>query len=149
MRRPHFQQTVVAAAVAALAIACSGATGPQGPAGPPGTARAYATVTSTGTLVAARSRGVVAVSKPASAPVGSYCITLGAGIDAATTAPVASADLGDTVTSSKDFAQVDTAGTDCAGKLEVVVRHISLDTTTSPASIASHRTDAGFTLLIP
>jgi hypothetical protein len=35
MHRPHFQQTVVAAAVAALAIACTGATGPQGPAGPP------------------------------------------------------------------------------------------------------------------
>jgi hypothetical protein len=129
-----------------------GAQGPQGPPGPqgaPGTPRAYATVTSAGGLVAARSRGVAGVSKPAGAAVGSYCISLAAGIDPSGVSPVANADLADPATSSKDYAQVDTSGADCGGKLEVVTRHLSIDTTTNPVSIASHRSDEGFTLVVP
>jgi hypothetical protein len=130
----------------------AGAPGPQGPAGSagaPGSARAYATVTSSGTVVAARSRGVAGVSKPAAAATGSYCITLAAGIDPSSTAPVANADLGDAATSSKDYAQVDTSGADCGGRLEVVTRHLSIDMTTGTAAIASHRSDEGFTLVVP
>jgi hypothetical protein len=131
----------------------AGAPGPQGPAGSagaPGTARAYATVTSSGTVVAARSRGVAGVSKPAAAATGSYCITLAAGIDPSSTAPVANADLGDAATSSKDYAQVDTSGADCGGRLEVVTRHLSIDISNPSApAIASHRSDEGFTLVVP
>jgi hypothetical protein len=126
-----------------------GSQGPAGPQGAPGTARAYATVTSTGALVAARSRGVAGVSKPAGAAVGSYCISLAAGIDASSVSPVANADLADPASSSKDYAQVDTAGADCGGKLEVITRHLSIDSTTTPVSIAAHRSDEGFTLVVP
>jgi hypothetical protein len=62
---------------------------------------------------------------------------------------VAASDNADPATSSKDYAQVDTSGADCAGRLEVITRHLSLDTTTSPATIASHRSDEGFTLVVP
>ena len=123
--------------------------GLQGPPGAAGSARAYATVTSSGALVAARSHGVIAVTKPAGAPVGSYCITLSSGNDPTSAAPVASADLGDAATSSKDYAQVDTSGADCGGKLEVITRHLSLDTSTTPATIAAHRSNEGFTFVVP
>jgi hypothetical protein len=129
----------------------AGSPGPQGPAGPqgaPGTARAYATVTSTGALVAARSRGVAGVSKPAGAATGSYCISLAAGIDASSASPVANADLADPATSSRDYAQVDTSGPDCGGKLEVITRHLTADST-APGGIAAHRSDEGFTLVVP
>jgi hypothetical protein len=129
----------------------SGAAGPAGPAGPhgpAGTARAYATVTAAGVVVAARSKNVAAVTKPAAAPIGTYCLTLAAGVDPATTSPVANADNADVATSSKDFAQVDTAGPDCGGRLEVITRHLTVDTTTTPVSIASHRSDEGFTVLL-
>jgi hypothetical protein len=139
----------------ALASSGSGPRGPQGPPGPPGPAgatgsvRAYAVVTSAGAIVAARSHGVASVQKPASAPVGTYCITLAPAIDASGTAPVATSNLADPSTFSKDFAQVDTAGADCGGALEVVTRHLTLDTTTNPATLASHRSDEGFTLVVP
>jgi hypothetical protein len=123
--------------------------GLQGPPGAAGSARAYATVTSSGALLAARSHGVTAVTKPAGAPVGSYCITLASGIDPASAVLVASADLGDPATSSKDYAQVDTSGADCGGKPEVVTRHLSLDTSTNPATIAAHRSNEGFTFVVP
>jgi hypothetical protein len=126
-----------------------GLQGPAGPTGPAGSARAYAVVRSTGAIVAARSHGVASVQKPSSAPVGTYCVTLAAGIDPASAAPVVSADLGDTAASSKDYGQVDTAGTDCGGGLEVVMRHLSIDSTTSPVTVAAHRSDTGFSLVVP
>ncbi len=60
---------------------------------------------------------------------------------------MANADLADAATSSKDYAQVDTSGADCGGKLEVITRHLSYDAATT--SIASHRSDEGFTLVVP
>jgi hypothetical protein len=130
-------------------VGSRGPQGPAGPAGPAGSARAYAVVTAAGAIVAARSRGVVAVQKPAAAPVGSYCITLDPSIDPTGVAAVVSPNLADPATSSKDYGQVDTAGADCAGKLEVVMRHLTIDTTTSPISVAAHRSDEGFTLVVP
>lgn len=126
-----------------------GPQGPAGPAGPAGSARAYAVVTAAGAIVAARSRGVVSVQKPASAPVGTYCVTLEPSIDPASVAAVVTPDLADPATSSKDTGEVDTAGADCAGRLEVVMRHLTVDTTTSPVSLAAHRSDVGFALVVP
>lgn len=60
----------------------SGQPGSQGPAGPPGTpgsARAYGLVTAAGSLVAARSKGIAAVTSPGT---GTYCLRLDAAIDA-------------------------------------------------------------------
>lgn len=56
-----------------------GSQGPPGPAGTPGSARAYGLVTAAGSLVAARSKGIAAVTSPST---GAYCLRLDAAIDA-------------------------------------------------------------------
>ncbi len=66
----------------------AGPAGPAGPQGPAGTARAYATVSSDGTLDATRSFGILSVVKN-SFP-GTYCVFPVATIDVATISPVAS-----------------------------------------------------------
>jgi hypothetical protein len=67
-----------------------GAAGTNGTDGAPGTARAYGLVSSNGVL--SRSKNVVAVTKPAAAPAGTYCIELGASINTATTGLVVTSD---------------------------------------------------------
>lgn len=64
----------------------TGATGATGAAGAAGTARAYALVSDAGTLTAAKSKGVVAVTRP---QTGVYCVKLDAAIDASTVEAVA------------------------------------------------------------
>jgi hypothetical protein len=67
----------------------TGPAGPVGPAGPAGAPRAYAVVSSSGSLVASQSSNITGVSHPA---MGVYCLTPAAGINPATEPAVASPD---------------------------------------------------------
>jgi hypothetical protein len=120
----------------------TGATGPEGPPGAtgsqgaPGSARAFATVApSAPALVGARSVRITDVTRAADDV---YCLTVGAGIDLATTSPVVTVDLGLSAnTPGALWAALDSSGSDCdPGKLEVV--------TVGPAPNA-----VGFTVVIP
>jgi hypothetical protein len=127
-----------------------GVTGPpgkQGSPGSPGTARAFGVVRGTGTLVQARSKAIASVGHPA---VGVYCIALQSSIDPSSTTIVATPDEADPTSSSKSISQVDTSAADCpAGRLEVIIRHISVDTTVAPPAIVNHHADDGFSFVVP
>jgi hypothetical protein len=100
----------------------TGAPGPAGPAGPAGaqgpagTARAYGVTKNVdGTLDPARSKNATVRR----AAAGTYCITPGAGIDAASSIVVASPDFSGPI-NGKFIAQFRSSGIDCnAGELEV------------------------------
>ncbi len=93
-----------------------GIPGQRGEPGRPGTARAYAIVTpgsdpltpgDNPSLVPGRSQNVTAVVGPSETFVsGLYCLTLGAGIDPSTTAPVASPEASGTGLVDRDDATV-------------------------------------------
>jgi hypothetical protein len=126
----------------------AGPAGPQGPAGPrgatglAGTARAYGLVGPDGVLDAAKSRNVVSVSHPG---FGTYCITLPADIDAATTDVVASIDYSGTPTRNMSAERRLAAA--CGGGNTVVVQ------TTYPSLFGAPGigtpADAGFFFLVP
>jgi hypothetical protein len=124
-----------------------GSAGNPGPPGPPGTARAYGLISSSGTLNAARSKGISAVSHPA---VGIFCIALVSAIPAATTTAVATPDEGDPASTNKAVAHINSNAPDCpAGDLQVVMRHFLVDTTVSPPVLTAHHTDAAFSIVVP
>jgi collagen triple helix repeat protein len=118
----------------------AGAPGPTGQEGPPGergTARAYATVrpddgSGNPALVGSRSVNVTAVARPSDDV---YCLTLGNGIDPATTSPVVSVDAPGTPVGA--YVAIDTSGAACSTD-QVEVR------TSGPAPNA-----VGFTIAVP
>jgi Collagen triple helix repeat (20 copies) len=119
-----------------------GATGPYGPPGAtgpqgvPGSARAFATVApSAPALVGERSVGITDVTRAADDV---YCLTVGGGIDLATTSSVVTIDLGLSASAPGAlWAALDSSGGACdPGKLGVV--------TAGPAP-----NSVGFTVVIP
>lgn len=73
----------------------SGTNGTNGSPGAPGTARAYGVITSTGNVVAAKSKNLTAFAVTSQGP-GVYCVN-SPGIDPATVQPIATADFDDGV----------------------------------------------------
>lgn len=97
-----------------------GAPGQAGSQGPAGTARAYGLVTSTGTLVAGKSKNIATVTSSGD----QYCITPSPGINVASVEAVANVDYGDSGSTADGFAQILHQGSGgCpAGALEVITR---------------------------
>ncbi|HTZ86687.1 MAG TPA: hypothetical protein VMB05_08475 [Solirubrobacteraceae bacterium] len=123
-----------------------GKTGPEGPPGEPGSARAFAAISGSGVLDAARSENVASVKL---ASTGIYCITLspGAGTDSNSTAPVVTPDAnGGSGFVEGMNAYVETQPVSCSGgDLEVVMRQV----TVSGGAKVETNTDSGFTIVVP
>ena len=123
-----------------------GATGAQGVQGVAGTARAYAVVAADGTVNAALSKNITVNKNGA----GTYCLTLGGGIDPATTTLSASLIFtysGDT----NPIIQVATpaitqAGNCAAGQFEVITR--TLLSTAAGSPVTANRTDEAFSVVV-
>jgi hypothetical protein len=123
-----------------------GKEGKAGAQGEPGTARAYAAISGSGVLDAARSKNIASVSH---AGAGIYCITLSpaAKADSGSTAPVATPDA----SGGSGFVQgingyVETQPVTCTeGKLEVLMRQV----TVSGGTMSETNTDSGFTVVVP
>ena len=113
---PAGPRGVTGATGATGATGPAGSQGPQGPQGPAGTARAYGeTADNNGTLIAERSKNATVRH----AEKGVYCITLGAGIDPASSTILATADFANSGT-NKTIAQIRSTNIDCKpGELEV------------------------------
>jgi len=125
------------------ATGAAGAMGAKGDTGAAGTARAYATVSPAGVLDAAHSKNIAAVSK---ASTGIYCITPAAGIDPATTSPVATLDANPGFLANGEI-YVETTPVSCtATQVEVLTRQQSI---TAGPTLTSANTDSGFTVVIP
>jgi len=89
----------------------TGATGSEGPQGSPGTARAYATVLPSGSIVSDRSRNFAA-TRPSD---DLFCLTPASGIDSTTSSAVVSVDLDISSGTIGDlFAAIDSSGASCA-----------------------------------
>jgi collagen triple helix repeat protein len=116
------------------ATGADGAPGPTGPQGVPGTARAYATVLPSGSIVDDRSHNLTA-ARPSD---DLFCLTPAAGISAASASAVVSVDLDlSSGALGTVFAEVDSSGATCdAGELAV--------RTKGPTANA-----VGFTIVIP
>jgi hypothetical protein len=132
------------AAGAAGAQGKEGATGKEGKAGPegqPGTARAYADVSSTGALVASRSKNVVSTSR---ASEGIYCVTLPSSINVNSTIAVATIDVtGGGSWTPPATASIESTAVSCPGnQIEVVTRHETGATTDA-------NTDEPFSVIVP
>ncbi len=123
-----------------------GATGLQGVQGVPGTARAYAVVAADGTVNTSLSKNVTVNKNGA----GTYCITLGGGIDPATTTLVASVIFtysGDTNTTIQvDNPAITQAGNCAAGQYEVITR--TLVSTAAASPVTATRTDEAFSMVV-
>ena len=123
-----------------------GATGAQGVQGIAGTARAYAVVAADGTVNAALSKNITVNKNGA----GTYCLTLGGGIDPATTTLSASLIFtysGDT----NPIIQVANpaitqAGNCAAGQFEVITR--TLLSTAAGSPVTANRTDEAFSVVV-
>ena len=123
-----------------------GATGAQGVQGVAGTARAYAVVAADGTVNAALSKNITVNKNGA----GTYCLTLGGGIDPATTTLSASLIFtysGDT----NPIIQVANpaitqAGNCAAGQFEVITR--TLLSTAAGSPVTANRTDEAFSVVV-
>lgn len=131
----------------------AGATGPEGPAGargaadlagPAGTARAYGLVSADGKVDQPKSKGVVSVAHPG---FGTYCITLAADINAATTDVVASIDYSGTPTRNMSVERRDslTCGGVAGNTVAVQTTYPSLVGAPGVATLA----DAAFFFLVP
>ena len=124
----------------------TGAQGVQGVQGVAGTARAYAVVAADGTVNAALSKNITVNKNGA----GTYCITLGGGIDPATTTLAAALIFtfgGDT----NPIIQVANpaitqAGNCAAGQFEVITR--TLVSTAAGSPVTASRTDEAFTVIV-
>jgi hypothetical protein len=92
-----------------------------GAAGANGTARAYGAITGAGAIQAARTKNIVAVSRPAGLPTGVFCIQAAPGISSADTPAQVSVNWGDSGTSTP--AAHSHPGFNCpAGQFEVITR---------------------------
>jgi hypothetical protein len=123
----------------------TGASGTTGAPGAPGTARAYGVVDHTGAIIAAHSKNVVSV---ASTSPGLWCITLAAGIDPSTSAPVASVDFNDSATGLDAGVEVRSdAQSDCgsATQLEIITYTQQVVSGAISNTFAPH----GFTFIVP
>ena len=124
----------------------TGAQGVQGVQGVPGTARAYAVVAADGTVNTALSKNITVNKNGA----GTYCITLGGGIDPASTTLSASLIFtfgGDT----NAIIQVDNpaltqAGNCAAGQFEVITR--TLVSTAAGSPVSASRADEAFSVVV-
>lgn len=133
-----------------------GAAGTNGTDGAPGTARAYGLVSSNGVL--SRSKNVVAVTKPAAAPAGTYCIELDASINTATTGLVVTSDYSSDSTTifspgsnaqDKSIAEWRSNANDCylvPGTLEV---RTAMHSFTAGALVGNVANDEPFFFLVP
>jgi hypothetical protein len=119
----------------------AGSRGAIGPAGPAGTARAYAVVDATAVgltasatgLVAARTQNVTAVRRAAP---GTYCLTIGGGIDTTRVAPVAAGEFGYSPSTTIPIAVVDTTTAACAAG-EIAIRTFDAKSTAgTPDNVA-------------
>jgi hypothetical protein len=123
-----------------------GAQGIQGPQGPSGPARAYAVVAADGTVNAALSKNVTVNKNGA----GTYCITLGGGIDPATTTLAASVifTFGGDTTAAIQVANpaIANVGNCAAGQFEVITR--TLISAAAGMPVTSNRVDEAFSLVV-
>ena len=114
--------------------------------GVPGTARAYAVVAADGTVNTSLSKNVTVNKNGA----GTYCITLGGGIDPATTTLVASVIFtysGDTNTTIQvDNPAITQPGNCAAGQYEVITR--TLVSTAAASPVTANRTDEAFSMVV-
>jgi hypothetical protein len=103
------------------ATGAPGSQGPTGPQGPPGSARAYAVVTpgSPPTTVSGQTANIISVRQPG--PAGFYCLAVGAGINPAATAAVASGVYDPSTPAIVPVAAVNPKQTDChSNEFEVI-----------------------------
>jgi len=135
----------------APAVAGAGGTGSAGPAGaagpvgPAGTATAYATVSSTGQVDAARSKNLV-VTIPPGGGVGIFCVRPAAGSGISTSRPaVVTPTQGPGLSPAKDaqISAVSQIGCDIAEGWPVVTHQFDSGTKTFP------QTDVGFMIIVP
>jgi collagen triple helix repeat protein len=123
-----------------------GTQGIQGPQGLSGPARAYAVVAADGTVNAALSKNVTVNKNGA----GTYCITLGGGIDPATTTLAASVifTFGGDTTAAIQVANpaIANVGNCAAGQFEVITR--TLISAAAGMPVTSNRVDEAFSLVV-
>jgi hypothetical protein len=121
----------------------TGAAGSTGAAGAAGTARAYAHVSSLGTLTTRKN--VVGVEKIGT---GDYCVKLDPSINASQTLGVVSADYSDAPSASLAYIR-SSGGIDCAGMnaIEVTTSRVFVTTTGQPAG--DKLSDTGFSVVVP
>jgi collagen triple helix repeat protein len=123
-----------------------GTQGIQGPQGLSGPARAYAVVAADGTVNAALSKNITVNKNGA----GTYCITLGGGIDPATTTLAASVifTFGGDTTATIQVANpaIANVGNCAAGQFEVITR--TLISAAAGMPVTSNRVDEAFSLVV-
>jgi hypothetical protein len=123
-----------------------GATGAQGVQGAAGTARAFAVVAADGTVNAALSKNITVNKNGA----GTYCLTLGGGIDPASTTLSASLifTFGGDTNAIIQVANpaITQAGNCAAGQFEVITR--TLASTTAGTPVAASRVDEAFSVVV-
>jgi hypothetical protein len=123
-----------------------GLRGPVGAKGVAGTARAFAVVAADGTVNATLSKNVTVNKNGA----GTYCISLAAGIDPATTTLTASVIFtfgGDANTTIQVANPAITAAGNCAtGQFEVITR--VLVSTAAGSPVTANRVDEAFSLIV-
>jgi hypothetical protein len=122
----------------------AGTPGTPGTPGAPGTARAYGLVSAAGVLNTTVSKNVTGLVHP---QAGVYCLTIAAGIDLATTQPVAAlADDGPPGAS----VFVNRARVDCAaGQIEIDTSQLTDSGAAVPGPLVEALTDSGFMFLLP
>jgi Collagen triple helix repeat (20 copies) len=123
-----------------------GTQGIQGPQGLSGPARAYAVVAADGTVNAALSKNITVNKNGA----GTYCITLGGGIDPATTTLAASVifTFGGDTTATIQVANpaIANVGNCAAGQFEVITR--TLISAAAGMPVTANRVDEAFSLVV-
>jgi hypothetical protein len=123
-----------------------GTQGIQGPQGLSGPARAYAVVAADGTVNAALSKNITVNKNGA----GTYCITLGGGIDPATTTLAASVifTFGGDTTATIQVANpaIANVGNCAAGQFEVITR--TLVSAAAGMPVTANRVDEAFSLVV-
>jgi hypothetical protein len=124
----------------------TGAQGVQGQQGVPGTARAYAVVAADGTVNAGLSKNII-VNKNG---LGTYCLTLGGGVDPATTTLSASLifTFGGDTNAIIQVANpaITQAGNCAAGQFEVITR--TLVSTAAGSPVTASRADEAFSVMV-
>jgi hypothetical protein len=140
----------------------AGAQGPKGDTGPagtngqtglqgvPGTARAYGSISSTGVIDQARSKNIVSVDHVGGG--GLYCVTLAAGIDPATTSPVATVNANNEAHQNSDVAIGPAGVGSCTADTHIAVA-VSYPTVSEPTdgapALNQFAGEAGFLIVVP